>query len=797
MHIKAAAGKPSQDYDIAHYFGELSDRVENGRMKRLLTRLLLVMSVAMLPALGFQIYTEHEARRVRAQLVRDEALSLLRLVGGEQYRIIEAAEQVLNTVAGTPAVQDNDIERCRRLLANLVERSPRYNNAIIAGPDGRVPCASNQSDLLLDIADRPYFRAAMRTEDFVIGEYTIGRGSGLPAIHIARRVTNPDGSIAGVAVLALNIGWLAEQVEHLSLPPGAIVTITDRNDTILVRRPGQARFSGTRAPGENRFLLDATEIGLTEMKSLDKRRPVILAYSPLAVDPKGLSIRVALDREITFATLARANWIGPVLIVLGIILALATAAALGVQLIGRPINQLVGAAENWRGGNLASRTGLGGQRSEFGRLGTALDGMAVALAEREAELRRLNTDLEQRVSQEVTAREAAQARAAQAERMQSLGQLAGGVAHDFNNVLQAVEGALLLIQRDSKGRERTSRLVQLALEATARGASVTRRLLAFGRRGDLRAAPIDTGALLAGLRELLAHTLGAGTQVSVVAEPGLPRVLADKGQLETALVNLATNARDAMPDGGALSLRAAAETVPEEGPAHPAGLAPNRYVRLTVVDTGTGMDAATLLHVGEPFFTTKKPGDGTGLGMAMVKGFAAQSGGGVRIESSPGQGTSVTLWLPMADAEQVAAEPAAPAAPGPVRPAAVTRLLLVDDERLVRDVLAEQLRDEGFTVLTASDAAEALAVLDAGDAVDLLVSDFSMPGMDGLALIRAAQHRRPCLPAVLLTGYSGEGVALAVGSSVTGRIALLRKPIRAEDLVDRVHVLLTAVESVD
>jgi signal transduction histidine kinase/ActR/RegA family two-component response regulator len=766
-------------------------------MKRLLTRLLLVMSVAMLPALGFQIYTEHEARRIRAQLVKDEAISLVRLVSDEQNRIIEGAEQVLNAIAGSPAVQDGDIERCHRLLANLVEQSPRYNNAIIAGPDGRIPCASNQTDLRVNIADRPYFLAALQTGDFAIGEYVIGRGSGLPAIHIAKRITNPDGKIIGVAVLALSIGWLAEQVERLSLPPGTIVTITDRNGTILIRRPGQARFSGTQAAASSRFALDGTGVGFAELKSLDQGRPVIVAFAPLAAGPKGLSIRVALDREITFASLARANWIGPGLIFLGIVLALATAAILGARLIGRPISRLVVAAESWRGGDLGSRTGLGGERSEFGRLGNALDGMAVALEERETELRRLNTDLEKRVSEEVAAREAAQARATHSERMQALGQLAGGVAHDFNNVLQAVEGAVLLIERESKGRERTNRLVRLALEATARGASVTRRLLAFGRRGDLRAEAVDTDALLAGLRELLSHTLGAGTEVSVIAEPGLPHILADKAQLEIALVNLATNARDAMPNGGALSLRAAAEAIEARGQANPAGLAPGRYVRLTVADTGTGMDAATLVHVGEPFFTTKKMGEGTGLGVAMVKGFAAQSGGGVHIDSTPGLGTVVTLWLPEAVAGSIPSSAPPALAPEPVRPAAAAiRLLLVDDEKLVRDVLAEQLKDEGMSILTASNGAEALALLDAGEAVDLLVSDFSMPGMDGLALIHAAQERQPNLPAVLLTGYSGDGVALALGSNVTGKIVLLRKPIRAEDLMDRVHVLLTAGESV-
>jgi CheY-like chemotaxis protein len=275
----------------------------------------------------------------------------------------------------------------------------------------------------------------------------------------------------------------------------------------------------------------------------------------------------------------------------------------------------------------------------------------------------------------------------------------------------------------------------------------------------------------------------------VSVDPGVPRILADKGQLETVLVNLATNARDAMPGGGRLTLHAAVETFGKDNAGH---LASGRYVRLTVADTGSGMDAATLLHAGEPFFTTKKQGEGTGLGLAMAKGFASQSGGRVAIESAPGEGTTVTLWLPEADA----AESPADAAPADRVPAVAARVLLVDDEALVREMLAEQLEDEGFIVRVAANGSAALGVLDGPESVDILVTDFSMPGMDGLALIRAAQTRLPGLPAVLLTGYSGDGVALAVESAAAGKITLLRKPIRVADLADRVQALLAAREPV-
>ncbi|KAA5607996.1 PAS domain S-box protein [Rhodovastum atsumiense] len=368
---------------------------------------------------------------------------------------------------------------------------------------------------------------------------------------------------------------------------------------------------------------------------------------------------------------------------------------------------------------------------------------------------------------------------AQAQKVQALGQLASGIAHDFNNVLQTVSGAAMLIERRPDDPEKARQLARTAINAASRGASITQRLLSFARRGELRTETIPTADLLDGVREVLAHTLGTLITVRTEAAPGTPPVLSDRGQLETALVNLGTNARDAMPRGGTLTFRATRADSDA-----PATLPPGDYVRIDVIDTGAGMDAETLARVTEPFFTTKPPGQGTGLGLPMVKDFAQRSGGALAISSTPGIGTTVSLWLRQAREETAPhhGEDNRPAQPG----ATPARILLVDDDELVRETLAAQLEDAGFATLTVSGGAEAVAALEAGEAVDALVSDLSMPGMSGVETIQKARHLRPNLPCFLLTGYVGERAALAAEDAFT----LVRKPVAGRQLANRIEASL-------
>lgn len=412
-----------------------------------------------------------------------------------------------------------------------------------------------------------------------------------------------------------------------------------------------------------------------------------------------------------------------------------------------------------------------------------------ALSESEEELRRLNDELEARVRSEVEAREAAQARLAHAQRMEALGQLAGGIAHDFNNVLQTVQSGARLIEQQPADEARTRRLARMVAEAAQRGASVTRRLLAFSRRAELRAEAVEPEQLLVTLRDMLAHTLGAGIKLRLRIAPGLPPLLADKGQLETVLVNLTTNARDAMDGRGTITLAASDITV-RPNAAVPGPGTPGRYVRLDIGDTGSGMDAATLARAVEPFFTTKAQGHGTGLGLAMARGFAEQSGGALHIESEPGKGTTVTLWFPLAAGMEAPTTSGASVGGIAAAGSATVRVLLVEDEALVRQVTAEGLEAAGYAVTAAPSAQAALEILHAGEPIDLIVSDLSMPDMDGLALAKAARRKRPGLPLILLTGFVADLAEVALSGVASGPFSMLRKPVEHEVLAGRIAAVL-------
>jgi PAS domain S-box-containing protein len=358
---------------------------------------------------------------------------------------------------------------------------------------------------------------------------------------------------------------------------------------------------------------------------------------------------------------------------------------------------------------------------------------------------------------------AAQAQLHEIQKLETIGQLTGGVAHDFNNLLTPIVGNLDMLRRRHDD-ERSQRQIGNALQAAERAKTLVSRLLAFARRQQLEARAVDIAALAHGMTDLIQRSIGPQVKVAVDTAEGLPPALVDPNQLELALLNLAVNARDAMPSGGLLTIMAREEAVEA---AHPLGLRPGRYLRLSVVDTGLGMDEATLARAIEPFFSTKGIGKGTGLGLSMVHGLAAQSGGRLALSSRPGAGTRADIWLPAAEGE--AAAPTGPEAEAPVAPPGA-RILLVDDEELVRVATAEMLRELGYEVLEAGSGAAALERLRDGPLPDLLVTDYLMPGMTGAELARAAARHRPDLPVLVITGYAD------VADAAVGHLPRLAKP---------------------
>jgi CheY-like chemotaxis protein len=368
--------------------------------------------------------------------------------------------------------------------------------------------------------------------------------------------------------------------------------------------------------------------------------------------------------------------------------------------------------------------------------------------------------------------------------MEAIGQLTGGIAHDFNNMLQGISGAVDLSARLLRaGRHaEVPKYLEMAMASVQRAASMTQRLLAFSRRHPLAAQVVDVNALLLSLQELLHRTVGENIRLQFDLYPDACHVVCDPHQLESAVLNLAINARDAMPQGGTLAVETRIATVP----AHPIdgeALAPGDYVRISVRDTGTGMDEATLRQAFEPFFTTKATGQGTGLGLPMVYGFARQSQGLAQLESRPGEGTSVHLLLPRTGRSLQL--PAAAASPQDDAQAAGS-ILLVEDDETVRSLLQRSLGDVGYRVAEAATGAQALALLARLPGIDLLVTDVGLPGgMNGRQLAEQALQQAPRLRVLLLTGYMED-------TSVEAHLPMLMKPVRLDVLLRRVEDLLAA-----
>ncbi len=372
--------------------------------------------------------------------------------------------------------------------------------------------------------------------------------------------------------------------------------------------------------------------------------------------------------------------------------------------------------------------------------------------------------------------EAAQEALRQSQKMEAMGQLTGGVAHDFNNLLTPIVGSLDMLQRRGVGSEREQRLIAGAMQSAERAKTLVQRLLAFARRQPLQSVPVDVAKLVTGMGDLISSTTGPQIKVVVEAPEELPPALADPNQLEMALLNLSVNARDAMPEGGTLRISASAETV---GARHRAKLRPGSYIRLSVADTGEGMDEATLARAVEPFFSTKGVGKGTGLGLSMVHGLASQLGGALTIRSKPGLGTNVELWLPRTtlapETQQAKAEPAE--APGTRGTA-----LLVDDEELVRMSTADMLGELGYAVIEAASGEEAMRLVERGERFDLLVTDHLMPGISGTDLARAVRSGRPGVPVLLVSGY-------AESDGVAADLPRLTKPFRKDELATSIAQL--------
>ena len=597
-----------------------------------------------------------------------------------------------------------------------------------------------------------------------------------------------DGEVVYVLAMGLGPEILSALIQDQKLSADWTAAILDRKGIIVGRNRDLDRFLGQPvAPMLRAKLAEAIESWIPNVTS--DGIPVYSTFRRSTMT--GWTVAIGLPREYVDAPLRRAQWIafGGGAAVLGLSLTLAWWVGWGIR---RPVKALATAA-----GALGSGRPLGpmiGGVRELDQVGEALRNTATALAHNTEQLESMVADRTQelataneRLRAEIVAREQAQAALLQAQKMEAMGQLTGGVAHDFNNLLTAVSGSLALLEPRISD-ERSVRLLRAAQRGASRGAKLTETLLAFARKQRLDPVPTDLNSVVVEISEMLRRSIGASVEVTNVLASDLWPVLVDVSQIETALLNVALNARDAMPGGGVLVIETA--NIRARSKELPAEVVGQDCVLVSLRDTGAGMSPEVIARAFEPFFTTKEIGKGTGLGLSMVFGVVRQSEGAVRIRSRLREGTTVQIYLPRT-IEVTTSGPRWAVKP---QAAEKTHILVVDDDPDVRWITSEDLREIGYLVTEADSGRAALAILERGEPCDLMIADLVMNGLTGVDTLRLARRTRPGLKVLFCSGYAD----MSIFEKDMENETLLRKPFRPDTLAEAVHTALRrTVQAVD
>jgi two-component system NtrC family sensor kinase len=577
----------------------------------------------------------------------------------------------------------------------------------------------------LEVKDRDYFRAHVEGDaGTYVGEVILPRVSDQPFFAVSRRRPSADGTFTGVIVAALLPGDFHRFYQRLAQQRGSNYTMVRDDGNVLTRYPGPL-FPLVR--------LDQAS-GFMQMISRNPQGGFYTTVSQVDDTVRRIAVRKLFGLPVYIST-------------------------------GLGVTEL---KEEWRA-TMASHL-------VFGLPATLLMALLVWLT-----LRRTNE-----LYAEATRRMAAEDTLRQSQKMEAVGQLTGGVAHDFNNLLTIIIGNLEIALRKGVG-ERVERVLNNALTGAQKAAQLTQRLLAFSRRQPLDPKSVDANKLIGGMSDLLRRALGEQIDMEVVGGGGLWRTEVDPAELEAAILNLALNARDAMPEGGNLTIETSNAFL-DEHYVREYGVKAGQYVLISVTDTGKGMPREILDRAFEPFFTTKVSGQGTGLGLSQVYGFIKQSGGHVKIYSEVGQGTTVKLYLPR---QQVVNEPQQPPKSEPPRPGSGEVILVVEDDEGVREYVTEVLKELNYRVMSAPDGAEALRLLkDPEKHVDLLLTDVVLPGMNGRQLAEAVMPLRPGLRVLFMTGYSRN--AIVHQGRLDPGVFLIQKPLSAATLAAKIREVMSA-----
>jgi len=706
---------------------------------RIRSRLLLLVLAVLVPALvasafGLRhLYEEHRASR--AAMLRETARALTLALDREMSR----REAILHTLAASPSLRRGDLRIFHEYAREVADE--RDDAIILSDLEGRqlvntrLPFGA-PLPRMLDMERRA--RERLGNEPALVSDVYLPP-AGLGAHSFAVQVpVRRDGRVTQFLTLASFTRQLQGLLEQQRLPRGWHATIVDRQGHVAARSVDPGGFVGR--PVQEEGLLErirASGEGFHEGRTLAGQAATAF-FSRSAQTQWTFIVAVPADQLAGAAlrTVTLVTTVSLLLIGLGGMSALAVG-----RRIAHPIERLRRSAEQL-GRHEAVQPGASGTDE--------IDEVQHALVQASSQLREMNAQLERRVAEAMSRYEQSQRALVQAQKLEALGRLTGGIAHDFNNVLQTMTTSLQAASRAAP--EHVRELLQRCQRAVARGGDLARQLMVFGRVQDVRAQTIHTGHRLAEAAALLQGALPSNIALRIELAPDAWPLHVDAAQLELALLNFVMNARDAMPGGGTIVLRARNRHLPEGSEEGVAG----DFVELSVSDTGEGMSDEVIAHAPEPFFTTKKVGRGSGMGLAQAYGFARQSGGTLHLRSVLGQGTTATLLLPRA-ADTPDAAAAAPAGAEPAQ--GQGKVLLVEDDELVRETVCAALLGAGFDVHSAATADEALARIDAGERYGAVLTDVVMPGsMSGIDLARVLRERHPGMAVVVATGYSDRSV---------------------------------------
>ncbi|MBW8846738.1 MAG: response regulator [Burkholderiales bacterium] len=723
------------------------------------SRLLLLVLAVLLPGMlgvGWLISSTYEAERdAHQRTLRDTSRALSMLIDGELSR----RATIAHVLSQSPVLDGSDLQNPeqRQGFEELARRAMQgMDGWVELRAPGRVLLSTRLPEGASAETAGPALSAVAQMQPLgPVATGTAGEPQDLHAAWVEPVLRN--GQLLYNLVVTVRPSELQRIVEAQAPHSGWIGTVMDSAGHVVARQPGGAAYIGRERRPDLRAAMAGAREGAFESMSLDG----VPTAGYFSTSPLGWSFVAAMPRQEFTGRLPQA--VQRIAIGALALLALSMAGAVWVsRRIERPIRALKSAAEDLQAGRpvQAAPTGM-----------VECDEVAAALASAGRTQAGARAELEQSVAQAVERTRMVEQRGAQSQRVEALGRLTGGVAHEFNNLLGIISNSMHLMRRHAAAAD-----LQAPLNATQRsvdrGSQLTQHLLRFaGRRTTMREQTVQLGRYLPEVQELMRSVLGRRIEIHVQVAPNVWPVRVDASELDLALVNLALNAHDAMPNGGELRLRACNASAEDKE-----GLPPGDYVLLTVGDDGVGMAPAQVEHAFEPFFTTKSVGEGSGLGLSQVHGFATQAGGTARLASTPGLGTTVSLLLPVAGGADE--RPAQSAGEATQLSIAGSTVMLVEDDEALGDVTAALLMAHGAKVLRAGQVDTALRLLDAGITPDVVLSDVVMPGrLDGVALARRLREQRPGLPIVLITGFSN------TASLAEDEFVVLRKPCAPAEML--------------